>query len=130
MGKLGAFLKPVPAGKTKEIFLERFQDEEGNIVPIIVKSISPRENEEITKRFTGKNGVLDAIEYGKHLMVACVAEPNLKDAELCKFYGVMDPADVPGVMFTIGEKQVIQDAITEINDLKMAKSMMDEAKNS
>lgn len=32
-------------------------------------------------------------------------------------------------MFTIGEKQVVMDAITEINDIKMASNLMNEAKN-
>ena len=27
MGKLSAFLKPAPAGRTKEVFLDRFTDE-------------------------------------------------------------------------------------------------------
>ena len=35
--------------------------------------------------------------------------PNLKDAELCSFYGVMDPTEVPGLMFTIGEKNLVMD---------------------
>ena len=54
----------------------------------------------------------------------------MQDAELCEYYGVMDPAMVPGRMFTIGEKQLIMDAMSEINDLKDAKAQLDEAKNS
>ena len=41
----------------------------------------------------------------------------------------MDPMEVPSLMFTIGEKQVVMDAITEINDIKMASNLMNEAKN-
>ena len=40
----------------------------------------------------------------------------------------MDPMEVPSLMFTIGEKQVVMDAITEINDIKMASNLMNEAK--
>ena len=29
MGNLGAYLRPVPAGKTKEFYLENFKDEKG-----------------------------------------------------------------------------------------------------
>ena len=130
MGKLSAFLRPSPAGRTKEVFLKRFTDEEGKVVPFIVKSISPTENEEISKRCTDRNGKLDSSEYGNQLFVACLAEPDLKDAEVCKYFGVIDPTMVPGMMFSVGEKQMIQDAIMEINDLKEATVKMREAKNS
>lgn len=130
MGKLSAFLRPSPAGKTKEIFLDRFVDEDGNKVPFVVKSISPEENERILRKCLDKNGNTDAIAHSNQLIAACMVEPDLRDAELCEYYGVMDPVMVPGRMFTIGEKQLIMDAISEINDLKDAKKKLDEAKNS
>ena len=55
--------------------------------------------------------------------------PNLKDAELCSFYGVMDPTEVPGLMFTIGEKNLVMDAVSEINDVKMASELKNAAQN-
>ena len=127
MGNLGAYLRPIPAGKTKEIFLENFKDEKGNKIPFVVKTITPKENEMIVKRNTIK-GKLNTT-YGNELIVTCLETPNLKDTELCSFYGVMDPMEVPSLMFTIGEKQVVMDAITEINDIKMASNLMNEAKN-
>ncbi len=130
MGKLSVFLKPSPVGKTKKLVIDRFTDEEGNIAPIIIKSISPQENEEISNSCMDANGNLDSSAYGNKLIVACMQEPNLKDSEICKFYGVIDPAMVPGIMFTIGEKQLIQDAIMDINDIKDAKKKLNEAKNS
>ena len=129
MGNLGAYLRPIPAGKTKEIFLENFKDEKGNKIPFVVKVITPKENEMIVKRNTIK-GKLNSTTYGNELIVTCLETPNLKDTELCSFYGVMDPMEVPSLMFTIGEKQVVMDAITEINDIKMASNLMNEAKNS
>ena len=128
MGNLGAYLRPIPAGKTKEIFLENFNDEKGNKIPFVVKVITPKENEMIVKRNTIK-GKLNSTTYGNELIVTCLETPNLKDTELCSFYGVMDPMEVPSLMFTIGEKQVVMDAITEINDIKMASNLMNEAKN-
>lgn len=130
MGKLNAFLRPSPAGRTKEVFLEGFKDEGGNTVPFVVKCITPEENERISKKHMDENGRLDAAGYGNELIVACMVEPSLEDAELCKYYGTMNPTEVPGRMFTIGEKQLIQDAIMEINDLKEAKKKLNEAKNS
>lgn len=128
MGNLGAYLRPIPAGKTKEIFLENFKDEKGNKIPFVVKAITPKENEMIVKRNTIK-GKLNSTTYGNELIVTCLETPNLKDTELCSFYGVMDPMEVPSLMFTIGEKQVVMDAITEINDIKMSSNLMNEAKN-
>lgn len=128
MGNLGAYLRPIPAGKTKEIFLENFKDEKGNKIPFVVKAITPKENEMIVKRNTIK-GRLNSTTYGNELIVTCLETPNLKDTELCSFYGVMDPMEVPSLMFTIGEKQVVMNAITEINDIKMASNLMNEAKN-
>ena len=129
MGNLGAYLRPVPAGKTKEIFLENFKDEDGKKIPFVVKAITPKENEMIVKRNTEK-GKLNNVAYGNDMIVTCLETPNLKDTELCSFYGVMDPIEVPSLMFTIGEKQAIMDAISDINDIKMASSLLDEAKNS
>ena len=128
MGNLGAYLRPIPAGKTKEIFLENFKDEKGNKIPFVVKAITPKENEMIVKRNTIK-GRLNSTTYGNELIVTCLETSNLKDTELCSFYGVMDPMEVPSLMFTIGEKQVVMNAITEINDIKMASNLMNEAKN-
>ena len=128
MGNLGAYLRPIPAGKTKEIFLENFKDENGKKIPFVVKAITPKENELIVKRNTIK-GNLNTATYGNELIVTCLKTPNLKDTELCSFYGVMDPMEVPSLMFTIGEKQVIMSAISEINDIKMASDLMEEAKN-
>ena len=129
MGNLGAYLRPVPAGKTKEIFLENFKDEDGKKIPFVVKAITPKENEMIVKRNTEK-GKLNNVAYGNDRLVTCLETPNLKDTELCSFYGVMDPIEVPSLMFTIGEKQAIMDAISDINDIKMASRLLDEAKNS
>lgn len=128
MGNLGAYLRPIPAGKTKKIFLENFKDENGNKIPFVVKAITPKENEMIVKRNTVK-GKLNSTTYGNELIVTCLETPNLKDTELCSFYGVMDPMEVPSLMFTIGEKQAVMDAISDINDIKMASNLMDEAKN-
>lgn len=129
MSKLSAFLRPSPAGRTKEVFLDRFVDDDGKKVPFVVKSISSEENEAIS-RTCSKDGDLDSILYGNKVIVACMMEPDLRDAELCAYYGVMDPDMVPSRMFSVGEKQIISDAIFEINDIKKAQEKLAEAKNS
>lgn len=129
MGKLSAFLRPSPAGRTKKVFLDRFTDEDGKVVPVVVKCITPEENQAISKKCRNEDGTLDTAAYGDRMFVECMVEPDLKDAELCKYYGTMDPHDVPNRMFTIGEKQIIQDAIMEINDIKAANERLNAAKN-
>ena len=129
MSKLSAFLRPSPAGRTKEVFLDRFVDDDGKKVPFVVKSISSEENEAIS-RTCSKDGDLDSILYGNKVIVACMMEPDLRDAELCAYCGVMDPDMVPSRMFSVGEKQIISDAIFEINDIKKAQEKLAEAKNS
>ena len=130
MGKLSAFLKPSPAGRTKKVYLDRFTDEDGKVVPIVVKCITPEENQAISKKFKNEDGSLDTGAYGDEMFVECMVEPDLKDAELCTYYGTMNPHDVPNRMFTIGEKQIMQDAIMEINDIKAANEKLHAAKNS
>lgn len=131
MGKLSAFLKPAPSGKKREVYVsDRFVGDDGKPVPFIVQTITPEENEELSRMCMDETGRLDAARYGNRLIVACTVEPNLKDSELCKFYGVMDPLEVPGIMFTIGEKQILQDAIMDINDVKKAREKLLDAKNS
>ena len=130
MSNLKAYLKPFPSDRTKTVFLDRFTDEEGKKIPFVVKTIPCGENERITENCTDEKGKLRLAEYGDCMMVACMVEPNIKETEICEYYGVMDPKDVPGQMFTIGEKQIIQDAIMEINDVKKADDKIREAKNS
>lgn len=110
--------------------MDNFKDENGEPLPFVIKSISPEENEAISKKHTDSDGKFDSIGYGNELMVACMVEPDLKDSELCKFYGVMDPVMVPSRMFTIGEKQIIQGNVLDLNDLTSAADKLKSAKNS
>ena len=130
MSKLSAYFRPTPAGRTKEVYLENFKDEGGNPLPFVLQSISAEENEAITKSCTDRNGKLDSVAYSNKVLVACLKEPDLKSSELCQFYGVIDPASVPGRMFTPGEKAALTQATLEINDFKSEGSWLVDAKNS
>ena len=121
MSKLSAFLKPTPEGKKKEVILERFTDENGKVVPFVIKSIRAADNDSLVRKNTDrKTGKFNSTTYSNQLIVACMVEPDLRSTEICDYYGTIDPNDVPGLMFTIGEKQIIQDAILEINDVNSA----------
>ena len=131
MSKLSAFLKPTPEGKKKEVILERFTDENGKVVPFVIKSIRAADNDSLVRKNTDrKTGKFNSTTYSNQLIVACMVEPDLRSTEICEYYGTIDPNDVPGLMFTIGEKQIIQDAILEINDVNSAQDRLDAAKNS
>ena len=137
--KMKAFLQPPVIGKTKEVVISnRFTDEKGNVVPFVIKSISQAENEEISRQCTtvrpGKGGRevrrVNNILYGRKMVLACTVEPNFNDAEVCKFYGVVDPTEVPGIMLTIGEYNTLMEKIMEINGIKTGDELVEEAKNS
>ena len=131
MSKLSAFLKPTPEGKKKEVILERFTDENGKVVPFVIKSIRAADNDSLVRKNTDrKTGKFNSTTYSNQLIVACMVEPDLRSTEICDYYGTIDPINVPGLMFTVGEKQIIQDAILEINDVNSAQDRLDAAKNS
>ena len=56
MSKLSAFLKPTPEGKKKEVILERFTDENGKVVPFVIKSIRAADNDSLVRKNTDKIG--------------------------------------------------------------------------
>lgn len=130
------FIGEIPQDVAESDLVQR-AIEGGNIaVPEGKKDKELIEADETAEELAAENDIrpdaenLDAITYGNQLIAMCLVEPNLKDTELCTFYGVMDPADVPSIMFSVGEKQIIQDAISEINDIKAAQNVLKMAKNS
>ncbi len=97
----------------------------------MIKSIRAADNDSLVRKNTDrKTGKFNSTTYSNQLIVACMVEPDLRSTEICDYYGTIDPNDVPGLMFTIGEKQIIQDAILEINDVNSAQDRLDAAKNS
>lgn len=138
MSALKAFLQPPVSGTTKEVIIsDRFMDEDGKIMPFVIQAISQEENESLAKKSRIEKTVndmpvdsLDNITYTKRLMLACVKEPDLRDAELCKYYGVVDPLEVLSKMLSIGEYGALSEEVMKINGMKNKKEKMKEAKNS
>ena len=53
MSKLSAFLNPAPIQEEKDVVVsKRFTDEDGNVVPFRIRSMSQEETEAITKKAT------------------------------------------------------------------------------
>lgn len=138
MSALYAFLHPAPIENTKEIVIsDRFRDEEGNVVPFRIRTISQDENTALNRK-AQKTDVIrgqkvqgyDNIKYSYLLVVACTVQPDFRDSELCRAYGTMDPQEVPGKMLTPGEFARLTDAIMDFNGFtEAAEAEEEEAKN-
>ena len=140
MGNIKAFMQASAGEETKEVIISKRFIENGKPVPFKIKVLTQDENESLRKQASKpqkRNGViigeqLDSIRYGKLLVLASVVEPNLRDSELCKFYGTLDPMDVAGKMLTAGEYGRLVQAINDLNGFTEdeADILEDEAKNS
>lgn len=135
MSKLSAFLKPaVPLAPQEFVVSNRFLDENGEVATILLRGLPQEENEVLIKASSKPNKqgeeIFNGKEYNKRLIVACTVEPDFKSSELCKAYDVVDPLDVPARMFLAGEYTKLLRKIMEINGMKDADELKDEAKNS
>ena len=140
MGVLKAFLNPEPIEQTKEVYVsKRFKGEDGKPVPFVIKTISQDRNGEIAKKcrttkiVKGQQVTTNDTElYTNRLLVECTVQPDFRDAELCKAYGTLDPAEVPGKMLTGGEYTTLVSEIMKLNgfDVDPVIEAEDEAKNS
>lgn len=136
MSKLDAFLHPVETEQTKEVIIsKRFRDEKGKPVPFKIKAITQEENDRLIKqstRRTKENGGyvenLDKLGYNHKLILACVVEPDLRDAELCASYNTVDPEEVAGRMLLSGEYRTLIEAILSLNGFN--DDLDEDAKNS
>lgn len=126
MSSLSAFLKPVYTEKKIEVIVgDRFLDEEGNPVPIVMKSLTQEQLQMIAKRSTHEKKIngrivseLDSTEHLNRCLIASIVSPDLTNKELCNAYGVEDPLLLPGKMFFVGEYEQLAKAFAKLNGLK------------
>ena len=71
----------------------------------------------------------DDTKYTNMLILACVVEPNFRDSEMCDYYKVINPEDVPSRMFSVGEFARLSTAIKNFNDFDTPEKIEEEAKN-
>lgn len=141
MSDIKNFLIPPIINETKKVIVsERFKGEDGTPIPFVIRVIDQETNEKLYKQASKKtksNGrvlrEIDEDKYGKLLVMACVVEPNLKDAELCAYYKTVDPLDVPGRMLTMGEYSKLVREIRKFNEISTSdeeiEELEEEAKN-
>ena len=131
---LYAFLHP-EAPEQKEVVFSRFKDEDGKVVPFLIKPITSEENKALIKKCTmrDKSGKahLDSSRYQTELVIAGTVRPDFTDAQLCEGWGVVDPAMVVGKMLFAGEYMKLADEILKLSGLdeESAEEAEEEAKN-
>jgi hypothetical protein len=136
MSSLYAFLNAETAEKTKEVIVStRFKDENGKVVPFVIKNLTQeKNNENISKstKFRNVGGMttdyLDTVLLAKRTIVESTVYPDFRAKELCEHYGTLDPLEVPGKMLTAGEYNTLMEAIRQLseNDEELT---LDDAKN-
>lgn len=137
MSVLKGFLQPSPMEETTEVIIsKRFRGEDGKPLPFKLRKIDQETANALrkkclkTKRVNGQTvEELDSAKYTSNLILACTLEPNFRDKEMCDFYKVIDPADVPGRMLSVGEYGNLSNAIMDFNDFDTVEKVEEEAKN-
>ena len=126
MSNLSAFLKPAYTERKIEVVLgDRFLDDEGNPIPVVVKSLTQEQLQAIAKRSTHTKKVngreiadVDAVEHLNRCLIAAVVFPDLTSKDLCNAYGVEDPVLLPPKMFLVDEYEKLAKAFAQLNGLK------------
>ena len=127
MSQLAAFLnfdrtEKIESLEKEIIVTKRIKDENGKPIKWKIRAIPQDINLDLVKKHTrdvmmsGQVGEkLDTVNYQAELMVESVVFPDLKNSELCKKYGIMNPIDLPKVMLLPAEYIRLAEAIKEIN---------------
>lgn len=137
MSVLKGFLQPSPMEETKEVIIsERFKDEDGKPLRFKIRKIDNETSSALLKKCTKNEKIhgqviqtTDNNKYTNKLILACVIEPNFRDVEMCDYYKVINPEDVPGRMLSAGEFNRLAEAIMDFNDFDTPEKIEEEAKN-
>lgn len=137
MSVLKGFLQPSPMEETKEVIIsDRFKGEDGKPLPFKIRKIDSETADSLMKRCRRRERVngqivteVDNSKYSKLLILTCVVSPNFRDTEMCEYYKVINPEDVPSRMLSIGEFSKLSDAIMDFNDFGTPEEIEDEVKN-
>lgn len=133
MGSIKDFLIDASNEETQEVKLKRFPS------PFVIKSITEEENDALKRQYTvkvrAKNGAkvpdMDTNKYMIALILSCIVEPDLKNADLQAFYNTTGSAgDTLKKMLKPGEYTTLFQAIQDINgfDSDEMDDLVDEAK--
>lgn len=75
--------------------------------------------------------ITQGFEANKYIVYNCIVEPNLKNEELHKAYGVLDPTEIVTALFTPGEIVKIANKLLDFSGFKgkLAAKVHEQAKN-
>ena len=126
MSNLNAFINPTYTQKKIEVVVgDRFVDENGNPIPVVMKSLTQEQLQEIAKRSTHDRKVngkvvneIDATEHLNRCLVASIVDPDLTNRELCNAYKTEDPVQLPPKLFLVDEYEALAKAFATLNGLK------------
>lgn len=138
------FMKNAEQPKQIEgIVSNRFKDDEGKVVPFIFKAITPEKDAELQSKAIYKKPItqgpkkgqveqdFDALKYQRLMTIESMVQPNLKDAELQNYYGVMGEVDLYNAMLLPGESIKAYELAQKANGYEHSMSdLVDEVKNS
>ncbi|MCM3599394.1 XkdN-like protein [Robertmurraya korlensis] len=99
---------------TKEVEVKRLSDLLGEQFIVKIKGISSDKLDEI-RDMAIKDDVLDVNEVRKATVLSGIAEPNLRDEELCKHIGAATPYDLVDKLFLPGEKDALYEQINKLS---------------
>lgn len=133
MSKFKAFMKGEDRIKTKKVYIsDRFIDDNGDIVPFVISTITPRKLKECRKQaevvLNGETKVDNEI-FESELLKATIIYPDLKDVELQDSYGALGEINLLEEMLTAGEYNSLTDAIQKFNHFTGYKELVEKAKN-
>lgn len=136
MSQLTRFLKQNKAKKENTSFAasESFTDENGKPLNWVIKPLTSKENEEIRDMcmVEDTDGVksFDFISYKAKILCACIAEPNLYDADLQDSYEVRTPEELIYEMVNgPGEYDKFVDFVFKFNGIGSEKDKVEKVKN-
>ena len=137
MSNLYAFLHP-ELPEQKEVVFSRFKDENGNVVPFVIRPITSEVNKALIKKCTlttkdrsGVNRKIDTDRYQAEIVLAGTVQPDFSDAQICEAYGVVSPELVIGKMLLAGEFMTLVNEILALSGLdeESEEAAVAEAKN-
>lgn len=134
MSNFRAFMKGEEKKKTKNIIVsDRFSDEEGNLVPVTIQTLSTSELKYCRNqaKIEDENGssALDSDIFEMELLKKSIIFPDLRSTELQDSYGVMGEDDLITEMFTAGEYTYLTNEIQKFNGFNGYNVKVEKVKN-
>lgn len=132
--ELNAFLNPVLPEKKEVVISKRFLDSEGKPIPFVIRPISQKESNTLTKKYRKKDKkgheYFDQTGFMSELVASAVVYPPLDNAELQKQYGLGKEACLANMLFT-GEYGLLADEVMTLSGMEDdINDVIDDVKNA